>query len=285
MRVVPAIQPDAPGRALILLYRRAHTIVRSQIEAAIRRGNLGTERQRRTQLMAIEAVMANLERDQRGILVEAVRRPYGAAAIATDVTMGLSPRAFRFEGVHEQAVRVGIEALAGRLENARVNVGRYTNDLFREFQLLHATEGIAVGDTRRDVTTRMITDLRNHGVTAFVDKAHRRWSLERYATMTVRTNTREMVTLATVNRLTDNRTDLIAVSQHRGACPICLPWQGRTYSLSGEDARYPKVETHDGRLWLPPFHPQCEHVAHPAQATFEDFERELAAADVPPLPT
>lgn len=284
MRAVPAIPVDAQGRALIFLYRRAHSVIRAQVQAAIERGNLGTERQRRAQLARVEAVLRKLERDQRSILPDAMRRPYGAAAIATDVVLGLSPDEFAFDGVNEQAVEIGIAALHDRLATARVNVGRYVDDLFRQVQLEHAAVGVAVADTRRDVTRRMIADLRAHGVTAFVDRANRRWSLERYATMTVRTNTREMVTLATVNRLEANDTDLIAVSAHRGSCAICLPWQGRTYSLSGTDDRYPKVETVNGRLWLPPFHPQCQHVAHPARATFEDFERELGLADVPPLP-
>lgn len=278
--------PDAAAQALIHLYRRAHEQVRLQVQAAVRSGALGTEAQRRRQMQAIRVILARLERDTNPLMPEALGRPYGAAAIAVDVSMGLGERRFAFAGVHEQAVAIGVAAMHARLKDAMVNVGREADDLFRRVQLEHAALGIAGGDKRTDVSDRMVADLRAHGVTAFVDRRGARWSLERYAAMTVRTNTREMVSLATANRLVENGLDLVQISWHDTTCDICRDYERMVISLTGDDDRYPKLGTVvDGLLIrLSPFHPNCEHISTPAATSFDDFEREMLGADPPPVP-
>lgn len=51
--------------------------------------------------------------------------------------------------------------------------------------------------------------------------------------------------------------DLIYIPAHNFACPLCIPWQGRIYSKSGTDKRYPKLdEAYSNGLG----HPNCKHV-------------------------
>jgi hypothetical protein len=274
-----ANSPDAQALALIDVFRRAHTLVLAQVQTAVRRGNLGTEAQRRRQLGIIEAILANLlDPAIRTLVTPATARPYGAGAMAVDATLGLTDRAFEFAGADIAAVRAAIDAMQLRLMDARLSVGRRVDDLFRQVQLEHAAVGVATADTRRDVTRRMVADLQAHGVTAFVDRRGTRWNLERYATMTVRTNTREMVTAGTVNRMAATGTDLIKITRHARSCAICIPYEGRTYSLSGNDRRYPRAQV------LPPFHPQCAHVAAPSGVSLDDFEAALIAAQPPAFP-
>lgn len=264
--------PDALAEQLVAIYERAHRDVLAQVIAAVRTGALGTEAQRRRQLQAIRVVLDRLEGRENILLPQAVSEPYGKAAIAVD-RLGLGGRAFTFAGVHEQAVEVGIAALHFRLTAAVGGAGRYVDDIFRRLQVQAAATGIAAADRREDATARLIADLRANGITAFVDAAGRRWSLDRYATMAIRTNTREMVTVGTRNRLLENGQDLVTISQHRGSCPICKPFEGRTYSLSGDTPGYPRA------VILTPFHPNCRHVTTPAAANFDAFLRELEAAD------
>jgi len=55
--------------------------------------------------------------------------------------------------------------------------------------------------------------------------------------------------------------DLIIVSSHFGACPLCIPFEGQIYSLSGKHPFYPKA------LDLPPYHPNCAHGIDPITDT------------------
>lgn len=270
--------PDAIAEQLVAIYRRAHARVQAQVAAAVQSGALGTEAQRRRQLQAIRVILARLTRESNLLLPTAVADPYSKAAVAVDTVHGLSDR-FGFAGVHEQAVEVGIAALHSRLTVAIGTVGRTVDDVFRQVQLEQAAIAIAAGDRREDATSGMVADLRAHGVTAFHDVLGRRWSLERYATMAIRTNTREMVTVGTTNRLIEQGMDLVTISTHRGSCPICIPYQGRTYSLTGEHTGYPRATI------LTPFHPNCRHVTTPAAATFDEFEKALMAAEpvAPPV--
>lgn len=50
--------------------------------------------------------------------------------------------------------------------------------------------------------------------------------------------------------------DLLYVPAHNLACPLCQQWQGRVYSKSGKDKRYPKIdEAYKNGLG----HPNCRH--------------------------
>ena len=54
--------------------------------------------------------------------------------------------------------------------------------------------------------------------------------------------------------------DLIQVSSHKGACPLCEPWQGAVLSISGNHPTYPALA--DAKA-AGLFHPNCAHVVMP----------------------
>jgi hypothetical protein len=52
--------------------------------------------------------------------------------------------------------------------------------------------------------------------------------------------------------------DLVIVSNHPDECPLCRPYEGKIYSLSGTSEKYPPLSVaKQGGL----FHPNCGHVA------------------------
>lgn len=51
--------------------------------------------------------------------------------------------------------------------------------------------------------------------------------------------------------------DLIYIPAHNFSCPKCMEWQGRVYSASGNDKRYPSLdEAYSNGLG----HPNCKHI-------------------------
>lgn len=122
-----------------------------------------------------------------------------------------------------------------------------------------------LGDTARDsrikTSEQLAASLRQQGITGFVDKAGKRWKLDTYAEMFVRTKTREAVTQGAVTRYAAHGVTMVQISSHASSCQICEPLQGRVMRLDGQLEAVNGVNIY--ALQLPPFHPNCRHVVLP----------------------
>lgn len=78
-----------------------------------------------------------------------------------------------------------------------------------------------------------IKQLSEDGIPAFVDKAGREWSPEAYVRMDIRTTAANTARQAQFDRCEQYNIKLIQVDSHRGARPLCAPYQGGIYSLDG----------------------------------------------------
>jgi hypothetical protein len=261
---------DARAETLIRIYAQADRELRKIIRDATARGAEGTAGYFKRQRRKVRGILRALERTNVEMVPSVIRDAYGAAAEATDAVTGHLGE-FEFAGPHEGAVAVMAAAMDQRLTGAIRTVGRSTDDVFRRIGTGEVAQGLARGDTRRATSMRMRQRLADEGLTAFVDRRGARWKLATYTEMVARTTTREAVSVASVNRLQEQGLDLVTLSTHANSCPICLPYQGQTYSLSGTSGRYGRIP----QAAYPPIHPRCRHVLTPAAASFEQFEREL----------
>jgi uncharacterized protein YaaR (DUF327 family) len=94
----------------------------------------------------------------------------------------------------------------------------------------------------------------DQGFSVLIDRGGSKWTLKRYSEMLARTHVIKASNEALVNRAGQFGVDIVQVSTHSGACPICTPYEGHLYSLSGDSDNYP---TADVAL---PIHPNCRHV-------------------------
>lgn len=76
--------------------------------------------------------------------------------------------------------------------------------------------------------------------------------------MVARSTIREAGNTARLNQLTVNGYDLVKMSKYYPTCPICAPLQGRVYSISGQDKRFPPLSMAFGQYNN--VHPNCRHV-------------------------
>ncbi len=88
-----------------------------------------------------------------------------------------------------------------------------------------------------------------------VDKNGRpiRFQLDKYAELVARTKLMEASSQAVMNTAQAVRSDLVQVSAHNTICEECSEFEGKIYSLSGDDPMFPALEA------MPPFHPRCQH--------------------------
>lgn len=259
--------PDEVGDTLIAIYRRANKRLTNLAALAIERGADGTARYYENQRNALRAQIRRVQIDSARARGQLIRTAYLTGLSAIDRVLH-KERAF--SDVHPAAMEVLAANLDQRLRYAEDYVGRYVEDVFRQAGLAAVTRGVAEGATPKQRTEDLARDLRARGLTAFVDKRGRRWNLDTYAAMVTRTTTREAMSRGMANRIIDHGEHLVEVSEHVGACPICIPLQGKTYTLTEEgEPEYPRLPR------LPPFHPNCRHVLVPARQNFLELEAAL----------
>ena len=98
--------------------------------------------------------------------------------------------------------------------------------------------------TTADALKQTITEFAQEGIPAVVDKAGRRWTPEAYINMITRTTTSNIINKAQQERIKEYGIDLIEISSHAGARPLCEPYQGKIFSLKGESGT---VQDLDGK--------------------------------------
>lgn len=165
-----------------------------------------------------------------------------------------------FSQIHQRAVDVLAQNLYDNLRDATQFVGRKFDDYFRKASLEAAGKKYVSGETWQQMKKDLMERLLSKGLTGFKDRLGREWRLDSYAEMVARTLTREAATVATINACKEFDIDLVRISTHYPTCHLCAPIQGKVYSLSGKDGRYPKYGE-DGVVI--PRHPNCRHVLMP----------------------
>mgnify|MGYP005755899813 CR=1 FL=1 len=150
-------------------------------------------------------------------------------------------------------------------------LGRVEPDVYRRVGLEQVAAMQATGKGVNAAVPGFVEALRREGITAFVDRAGRRWSLHTYCSMVTRTTSRQAEIAAVLSA--DPEQDLYKISSHGTTCAICAPYEGRVYSRSGTDPDFPALADAFGKIdpsgpdnlantYLN-IHPNCLHVLLP----------------------
>lgn len=94
----------------------------------------------------------------------------------------------------------------------------------------------------------------------FVQAGRYRYKPSYYAELVARSKFHQAHTQAALGQARNYDTDLVEISTHNTTTAICLPFEGKVFSISGKDTRFPPIDE------FPPFHPNCLHLMFP---TFE----------------
>ena len=186
-----------------------------------------------------------------------------------------------------------VTALMGEITDAAMTtmttlqdalIGRVEPDIYRRIGLEQVAAQAATGRGVNRAVPAFVEALRREGVTAFVDKAGRKWSLHTYCTMVSRTTRRQAQVLSVLER--NPGQDLYKITSHGTTCALCAPYEGRVYSKSGTDPDFPPLADAFGKIdpkgpdtlantWLN-IHPNCLHALVPwtaAGRTDEEIEK------------
>lgn len=114
------------------------------------------------------------------------------------------------------------------------NTVQYEAQLNKAQEILNETTGEAILGvaTRQQAIRKALKQMSDEGLTGFVDKGGHHWSPEAYVAMDVRTTITNTAHAAVDQRMEDYGLDLIEVTAHAGARPLCYPFQGKLFSMS-----------------------------------------------------
>lgn len=206
----------------------------------------------------LEAVVRDVSKLGPDEAEAAVRRAFaqGRAQAAADVGVGVSTQTdSRALLAHVEAARQAVVLPSGQVVEQVLNA-------YRKAANAAVTQVLIGADTRRQASQAIMDDLVGQGISAFTDRAGRRWSLRAYAEMAARTEAANAAISGHVEGLLEHDIKLVRITTHSDSCPQCAPWQGRVLSIGGSPyGQYPTLETaKDDGL----YHPSCRH----AQAAY-----------------
>lgn len=117
---------------------------------------------------------------------------------------------------------------------------------------------VSAGKSRQAVAPQIFDFFqRRVGEQSFITINDRHYQLKPYSKLVARTEMRNSQTDGVIKSCNQYDNDLVEVSNHGTLTPICEPFEGEIYSLSGRNKDYPAASDY------PPYHPNCQHYLIP----------------------
>lgn len=242
---------------LIELYSRTDERLRALIQS-LDNGSIG-QRRKEILLRQVEVILDELTGEAgiqmatilgdsyRAGTVAAVESIVSAGVAANTIDQTLKPI------IHQRAVQAIMdEAFYSILEasdNMSADAKRRIEQAVRTANERSLTEGVS----RKQATKDAIVDLNKHGITGMIAKNGARIPADKYIAGVVHYHQRKAHVTGAEEMIKQNDLDLVFVNFVGITCEYCAVYQGRVYSISGNDTRFPKLEIR------PPYHSHCVH--------------------------
>lgn len=218
--------------ALLGAYRQAELAILGMIAEAA--DGSGTEAWFRGQHRQLERLIRRAERllaaahPTPGQIRDVLANGYAEGVAATVPPGGAPPTA-----VSAPAVSATVTEIQGALESAGATILRETRDIYRRVAQQAAQEAIVSGADNRRMIQRIIDEYANRGITGFTDRAGRRWGIDTYAEMVLRTAVNRAQNEGRLGGYRAQGVSLVKTSQHIGSHPWCIPWQNKVLAVDG----------------------------------------------------
>ena len=227
------------------------TRVRGGLTAAERRvqnqalGKLAVHRRQALRELQSQAT-AMVEKLRRSGMAEEIIRVAaneGEAAAAARLSLASRLPTVYQTGSAAQAVASLAISLQSRLETMNQRITRYPRDAYQRVVSMTAPQtllGATTGLQQQQATVRKFL---GEGITGFVDKGGRNWSIGAYSEMAGRTAVNRAFNDAGVWRMQQSGINLVTIVGSFDACAQCAPWIGKILSTDGSSAG-PRIMPH-----------------------------------------
>jgi len=245
--VIDPTRIDDLSTTIVDVYRRAELYLVEVIRRALIRTGESPD-WARAQLLAIRQERGNIQglatvlqkrlpmwhtavseawtRGQLDAEAEMVRVPEDKTPIPSPVPISLNT---------EAVIALTTEAM-NTMTPVHRGILRATDDIWRRINA-EATGYVLTGSmTPYQAAKRSFTRMTREGLPFFTDKRGRKWGLDTYAEMAVRTATNQALRAGHEDTMRSYGVDLMVVSSHKNPAPQCAPYERKVLSLGKYDA-------------------------------------------------
>lgn len=232
-----ALLPDAPdGVGMTAAERRA----RNRVLAELAGHRAVAVRELQAKAMQIVSDLRSEDLANRIIGIAAVEGEAAAAhALGFAGRQAVAPVA----GTASQAVAMVALSLESRLEILNQRLTRYPQDAYQRVIALYSPNTLLGVSTSRVQQASAVQRFLAEGITGFVDKADRRWTIGAYAEMAGRTTVNRAFNDAGIWRMGQASIHLVTVVRGLDSCKKCADWAGKILSTDGTPAG-PRILPH-----------------------------------------
>ncbi|MPM72226.1 hypothetical protein SDC9_119199 [bioreactor metagenome] len=140
----------------------------------------------------------------------------------------------------------------------------------------------ATGQTIKQLQDELVNNLIKRGIGGITDKRGRVIPFTSYAELLSRSIVAETQNTCVMNVAKEHDKDLVKMTQHNTTCPICAVYEGRVYSLTGKDERFPKLSNIPGfNKGYNNIHPRCRHRITPYIEKYNDVKEDIKNSNRP----
>ncbi|MCK5609964.1 hypothetical protein KAR91_49280 [Candidatus Pacearchaeota archaeon] len=246
--------PNPDTAELIRIYKKAQARIAQKIIEAGETGNITVLFYQQRLLEQINRELARLQQQtaqwvesnmplayQRGVVIadQQIASQFKAAGVAPPVFPS------EFGIIDREQILSLVNATQNTFNGVIEFTGSQLSTSINEAVADAIRDKISTGETLRQAQATIATNLELRGIQAVEIIRNGRTThmqLDHYASMVARSTTAEATNQAVLRRVVDVNGDLVKMSTHLGACPICFPLQGRVYSITGNTPGYPRLE-------------------------------------------
>jgi len=224
---------------LIKLYQKAFNDILARVNMSIDAGRF-TARDKAL-LQDLNRIINHLEIEMTQFAYDEVPAMYTAerekALVLLNEALGTAAIAEQLTLIDERAIKEMQKLFYKGQKSAITAVKQNMNNVVKQL----ATKQKLTGGKTKDLAKEFAKIIEGNGVFTFEDEAGRKWNLVDYGRMAIRTANTRAVNQSTINAGQQLGNDLVRMSHHLSSCPLCAMYEGRVYSVSGKDKRYPSL--------------------------------------------
>lgn len=236
-----AAKPLSPEvTALINTYQKAQVNLINIIATQEARDNV--TRYRKAILSSVNEELRTLNKYAEGWAQEVIPAAYKTGAANTYAAFRAANVDVGKVAINQKVINSLVTDATGQLMDASRHVARMIDDEIRRSGVAATAEKLSLGDTVKQAKVNLINNLTDKGITAIRYANGRMVKLDEYASLVARTTTREATNKASMDAVRDLGYDLVQITSTFSTCPICATYEGRVYSISGKDKRYPILD-------------------------------------------
>jgi hypothetical protein len=219
-----------------------------------------TKTQKERILKQITAILTQLSEGAASTATEIVEMAYKSGS--NEASTGLIEQGIKSKEelvttlstvIHTNAVQEIVDDVFYTILEANDYMSADAKERIEEITRRANQRSLLEGVSRKQATKDAIAELTQSQITGIVAKNGANIPADKYISGVIHYHQRKAHVEGSINRMMENDQDLVYVNSVGITCEMCATYQGRVYSISGNDSRFPRLERR------PPYHSYCVH--------------------------